>query len=305
MNSKFIFKSVLLFFFVSFFGSMSAQNRSKAYEQYVNDHKKLAIYHMGKYKIPASIKLAQGLLETNAGRSRLAVQGNNHFGIKCHGDWTGETIYADDDAKNECFRKYPTVEASYEDHSAFLLKYNRYAFLFNLELTDYKEWARGLQKAGYATSKSYANSLIKLVDDYELYLYDNKNYVERQGKENIPVVPAVIYDIYKTPGGLLYVEAKANDNFTAIASSLGFKVKDLVKYNDVPDLNYPLNKGDVVYLEKKKKKAELPHFSHIVVPGESMHSISQYYSIRLKDLYKMNKIKGDYIPEDGDVIKLR
>lgn len=305
---KLRFRFALLIFSLLLSGSISAQQRSKVYEEYIKTYKDLAIFHAKKDKVPASIKLAQGLLETGGGRSRLATQANNHFGIKCHG-WGGDFILADDDAKGECFRKYATVEDSFEDHSAFLLRYSRYAFLFKLELTDYKGWARGLQDAGYATSKSYANSLIKLIDDYQLYRYDDKNYVpETPKKEKKPdEKPKEIreYEIYKTSSGLLYVEAKADDSFSAIASSLKFKVKDLVKYNEVPNMNYPLNKGDVVYLGKKKKKAELPYYTHIVVSGESMHSISQQYGIQLKQLYKMNKKDGDYVPEDGDILKLR
>lgn len=307
MNFK--IKSIGPIFFLLFSVSMYAQQQNKVYAEYIEAYKELAIYHKNKYKIPASIKLAQGLLETGGGKSRLATQANNHFGIKCHG-WDGEFILADDDAKNECFRKYATADDSYEDHSAFLLRYSRYASLFRLEPTDYKGWAGGLQEAGYATNKSYANTLIKLIEDYQLYQYDDVDYVVadvRKEEKKPDEKPQEIreYDIYKTSGGLLYVEVKANDSFTAIASSLGFKVKNLVKYNDVPNLHYPLNKGDVVYLETKKKKAELPYYHHIVRPGESMHSISQRYGIQLSRLYKINKKDGYYIPEDGDVLKLR
>lgn len=303
-------KSVLLILSILFSVSASAQHRSKLYEKYIENHKDLAISHMKKYKIPASITLAQGLLESGAGMSRLATKANNHFGIKCHKDWTGDSMPFTDDAPNECFRKYKTVEESYTDHSLFLTRRGRYSSLFDLEITDYKGWAKGLQLAGYATDKGYANKLIKLIEDYELYLYDDKKYASSDNKKTEERKPdkkdrEFTYPIYKTPSGLLYIEAKGNDNFSAIAAELGFKVKDLIKYNEVPNVNYPLLKGDIVYLEKKKKKADIPFYYHIVIPGESMHSISQFYGIRLKNLYKMNKKDGNYVPEEGDQLKLR
>ncbi|MCL1943091.1 MAG: glucosaminidase domain-containing protein [Candidatus Azobacteroides sp.] len=314
----------LLFIFLWLSTQAFSQHQSKACETYIENHKYLAIFHMLKYKIPASITLAQGLLETSAGMSKLATKGNNYFGIKCHKDWKGDSMSFTDDAPNECFRKYNTVEDSYYDHSIFLTKRGRYAFLFNLEITDYKGWAKGLQEAGYATDKGYANKLIKFIEDYDLYQYDDKNYLasnsetekenkkeKKKEKENKPTVVkkpgrTFSYNIFKTPSGLLYVEAKAGDSYETVADALGFKDKDLVKYNDAPkNIYFPLNKGDVVYLEKKKKKAEIPCYYHIVVPGESMYSIAQLYGIRLKNLYKMNKKNGDYIPEDGDQLKVR
>lgn len=296
-------------FLLCFSFHVDAQKRSKIYDSYVDLYKELAIKHMAKHQIPASIKLAQGLLESGAGTSDLAKKANNHFGIKCHKTWTGKTVRYSDDAPNECFRSYDKVDDSYEDHSLFLKQNGRYAKLFDLKITDYKGWAKGLQAAGYATDKAYANKLIALIENYELYEYDVHNAAklkqekktETKKKDEI----TINRPIYKTSSGLLYVEVKDGETFSSIADELGFKGKDLLKYNDVPTEDFPLNKNDVVYLEKKKKKADSPFYYHIVIPGESMHSISQLYGIRMDKLYKMNKKKSNYIPMDGDRLKLR
>lgn len=296
----------LITLFVWSVASLPAANQRKlsSYEKYIKQYSDLAIQHQKKYRIPASITLAQGLLESGAGLSNLAKRSNNHFGIKCHSDWGGKRVYHDDDLKGECFRKYKRVEDSYDDHSKFLAERSRYARLFKLNIKDYKGWARGLQKCGYATDRAYANKLIKVIEDYELYRFDTGKGIKK--KTSTPQKSTAFrmkYEIYKTHG-LLYVYAKDNDSFDQIARSLGFKVKDLKKYNEVPE-DFPLQKGDIVYLEKKKKKADKPHYDHVVQIGESMHSIAQQYGIQIKSLYKMNKKKKDYVPEEGDVLKLR
>jgi LysM repeat protein len=295
-----------------------AQKKSAVTEKYIKQYSALAVAHQKKYGIPASITLAQGILESGSGQSRLTVSSNNHFGIKCHSSWTGEKTYADDDRKHECFRKYKNAADSYDDHSLFLTNGDRYAFLFKLKPTDYRRWAKGLQEAGYATDKAYANSLIKIIEDYELYHYDlgvSAAEPEEKGKEekytvistaasqkeNISIVKRTVY---KSQGGLLYVQAMANDNIENIAASTGIKAQDLQKFNEVPD-DFPVQEGDIIYLVKKKKKAEKPHYDHQVQIGESMHSIAQKYGIQIKSLYKLNKKNDDYIPTEGDVLKLR
>ena len=292
-----------LLLFITVFADAGAQRKISSYEKYIKTYSDLAIQHQKKYKIPASITLAQGVLESGAGQSDLAQRSNNHFGIKCHSDWRGGRVYHDDDLRGECFRKYKRVEDSYDDHSRFLAERSRYAPLFELNIKDYKGWAKGLQKCGYATDRAYANKLIKVIEDYELYRYDsaksNKTVSSKTGQSS--QLPR--YTIYKT-NGLLYVYAKGNDSFEQIAGSLGFKVKDIKKYNEVPE-DFPLQKNDIVYLEKKKKKADKPNYDHVVQIGESMHSISQKYGIQIKSLYKINKKDKDYIPEEGDVLKLR
>ena len=292
-----------LLFFITTFAEAATQRKVPSYEKYIKTYSDLAVQHQKKYKIPASITLAQGLLESGAGQSDLARRSNNHFGIKCHSDWRGGRVYHDDDLRGECFRKYKRVEDSYEDHSKFLLR-SRYERLFDLKITDYKGWARGLQKCGYATDRAYANKLIKVIEDYERYRYDTgKGHKISQKEREKQKYPKLRYTIYRT-FGLLYVYAKENDSFDRIAQSLDFKVKDLKKFNEVPE-DFPLQKGDIVYLEKKKKKADKPYYDHVVQIGESMHSISQKYGIQIKSLYKINKKDKDYIPEEGDVLKLR
>ena len=292
-----------LLFFIATLAEAATQRKIPSYEKYIKTYSALAIEQQKKYKIPASITLAQGLLESGAGQSDLARRSNNHFGIKCHSDWRGGRVYHDDDLRGECFRKYKRVEDSYEDHSKFL-KRSRYDRLFQLKITDYKGWARGLQKCDYATDRAYANKLIKVIEDYELYRYDTGKVHKstRQEKKKLKY-PTVKYTIYRTYG-LLYVYAKENDSFDQIAQNLDFPVKDLKKFNEVPE-DFPLQKGDIVYIEKKKKKADKPNYDHVVQVGESMHSIAQKYGIQIKSLYKMNKKDKDYVPEEGDVLKLR
>ena len=308
---KVFLRLFFIFSFLSgFYQSLPAQRKLQVYLDYIDRYSDIAVKHRDKYKIPASITLAQGILESGAGTSDLAKESNNHFGIKCHPDWTGERVYWKDDTPKDCFRKYKTVEDSYEDHANFLLQRPRYAVLFTYDIRNYTDWAKGLQTCGYATDKGYANKLIGIIENYELYEYDTKAHLkknhseEKKEKEKEKEKPPVLLrDIYRTYN-LLYVIAKENDSFDQIADDTGFKVKNLIKYNEVPE-DFPLRKGDVVYLEKKKKKADKPHSEHVVQIGESMHSISQQYGIRLKNFYKMNKKKQDYVPTEGDVLKLR
>lgn len=282
------------------------KKRNKAYDDYIEKYKDLAISHMKKYKIPASVTLSQGLLESGAGRSSLALRSNNHFGIKCHREWKGPSVTAADDTPNDCFRKYSKVEDSYDDHSRFLAEKSRYSSLFVLQITDYKGWARGLQQAGYATDKAYANKLIKLIEDYELYKYDQKGGEKIVVKEEIIIETPVVttrHIPYKTHG-LIYVIAQSGDTYESIAQEFDFKVKDLYKYNEVPE-GFPLQPGDLVYFQKKKKKADKPYFEHVVQVGESMYSISQLYGMNVENLYKMNKQDFEYVPVEGDILKLR
>ena len=299
---------VLLFTFGCTFQVLS-QKRYKVYEDYIDRFSPIAISHMDKHRIPASITLAQGLLESGAGQSELTKRSNNHFGIKCHRNWTGGRVYAKDDSPNDCFRKYNKAEESFEDHSQFLVQGTRYSFLFRLSPTDFKGWAEGLQKSGYATDRAYANKLIKLIEDYELYRFDKKNYRRTNSKTESIIVKEDItvqnwkHQPYKTHG-LLYVLAIEGDTYESIANEFNFKVKDLLKYNEVPK-GFPLNTGDIVYFEAKKSRANKPYFEHIVQIGESMHSISQKYGMKVKNLYKMNKQNYEYVPEEGNVLRLR
>jgi len=285
---------------------VSGQHSNSVYENYIRQYSTIAVEEEKVYHLPASITLAQALLESAAGRSFLAKYANNHFGIKCSSDWAGDRINKDADAPNECFRKYNNVIDSYKDHSLFLTTHSRYASLFMHEPSDYRNWAVGLQTCKYATDVGYANKLIKLIETYELYLY-HASGEEVDGTETVSAKTNTNYstrrEIFKTHG-LIYVIARENDSFKQIADDLGFKAKKLIKYNEVPK-DFPLQKGDIVYLEKKKKTANEAYTTHQVKVGESMHSISQRYGMYMKELYKLNKKDKDYVPEEGDILKLR
>ena len=302
------FSVVLSFFFVA--TELSAQQRVKTYEDYIDRYGDLAINHMERYKIPASITLAQGILESGAGLSDLARRSNNHFGIKCHRGWNGPSVYAADDTPNDCFRRYDQVEDSYQDHSEFLVHGGRYRTLFDLSITDYKGWARGLQKLGYATDRAYANKLIKLIEDYELYRFDDKKYRrgvsrgERQSQRTRETAQVTWTHQPYITHGLVYVIAVSGDSFASIAREFGFSEKDLLKYNEVPE-DFPLSEGDIVYFQKKKSRADKPYEYHTVQVGESMYSISQKYGISLRNLYRLSKKSYEYVPEEGDRLKLR
>ncbi|MGM9759408.1 MAG: glucosaminidase domain-containing protein [Parabacteroides sp.] len=298
---------LLCFTLVTVPAGAESHRKLTSYQKYIQQYSLLAVKQQQQYKIPASITLAQGLLESGAGMSDLARRSNNHFGIKCH-DWKGASVSHDDDERGECFRKYDKVEDSYIDHSKFLTERPRYAPLFKLNIKDYKGWAKGLQKCGYATDRAYANKLIKVIEDYSLYRFDSAKLKKTKKTQPVkpekqPLLVSVSYQVYRT-NGLIYVYAKENDSFEQIAASLGFKVSQLKKYNEVPE-DFPLQAGDIVYLQKKKSKADKPKYDHVVGIGESLHSISQKYGIQIKSLYKLNHLSKDYVPEEGDVLLLR
>ena len=278
--------------------AIQAQPRNKQYESYIKKYRELAVEEMKKYHIPASITLAQGLLESGAGQSELARKSNNHFGIKCGGDWRGKTVSHDDDARGECFRAYKHPKDSYEDHSRFLVGRPRYASLFKLKITDYKGWARGLKKAGYATNPSYADQLIGIIELYELYKYDEKNYLKWIKKNPNPHQTYIAND-------LLYIVVRAGDSWKSISQEFDISQKKLRKYNDLYK-GYALQVGDILYLEQKNKRADEDHIVHVLRAGESMYSIAQKYGIRLKNLYKLNKMhEDDPTPEVGTILRLR
>jgi LysM repeat protein len=288
-----------------------SRNISTPFQEYINTYSALAVKKQKEFGIPASITLAQGLLESGGGQSVLAKNANNHFGIKCH-DWKGATILHDDNKKKECFRKYTHAEESYNDHSRFLKERPRYAELFKLNVKDYKGWAKGLQKCGYATDKTYADKLIRLIEEYELYRFDSPASHEKAPAAKPAPAPkkkespktATLIRFIQTMYGIPCVYAENNDTFTKIAAETNTKVKNLISFNEMPG-DIPLQKGDIVYLDKKKKKAAKPYYDHVVTTGESMHSISQKYGIQLKSLYKLNKKKENYTPMAGDVLRLR
>ena len=271
MKQKLHIGAIVVALFFAFTQWCRANDASalSSYHRYIHKYKDLAIEQQHKYKIPASITLAQGLLESGAGMSDLAKRSNNHFGIKCH-DWKGKRVYHNDDLRGD--------------------------------IRDYRGWAKGLQKCGYATDKKYANKLIKVIEEYELYEYDSAKRKKAPTKDNTSA-PTIRYTIYRS-NGLLYVHARRGDSLEEIARNTGISIHKLSKFNEIPK-DFPLQTNDIVYLEKKKKRANKPHFDYVVRIGDSMHSISQQFGIQMKSLYKLNKKDKDYIPEEGDVLKLR
>ncbi len=312
LNRK--YRTILPFFVILTFlfvpAGINGQQRVNTYETYIDRYASLAVEHMERYRIPASITLAQGILESGAGMSDLARRSNNHFGIKCHRGWNGPSVYAADDTPNDCFRSYTNVEESYRDHSEFLASGVRYRALFDLFLNDYKGWARGLQQSGYATDRAYANKLIKLIEDYALYRYDDPKYrkgvsrQERDQRRRVEASQAIWEHQPYITHGLVYVVAVGGDSYAGIAREFGFDLEQLLQFNEVP-ADFPLSEGDIVYFQKKKARADKPYQFHTIQVGESMYSISQKYGIRLRNLYRINKKSYEYIPEEGDILKLR
>ena len=290
----------LILTFVCLLGilSLQAQTRNKQYEEYIKQYRDIAVQEMKKYHIPASITLAQGLLESGAGQSTLARKSNNHFGIKCGSDWNGKSVRHDDDERNECFRAYKHPKQSYEDHSKFLVSRPRYASLFKLDITDYKGWARGLKKAGYATNPRYAEQLIGIIELYDLDKYDKKGGLKWMKENPNPHQPYIA-------NGLVYIVVRQGDTWKSISKEFDISRKKLRKYNDLYK-GYELKVGDILYLEKKNRRADKEHIVHVLRAGESMYSISQKYGIRLKRLYKLNKMSEDEpTPEVGTILRLR
>lgn len=315
---KFIAFLFILFFSSALFGQTDQ-------EIYIEKYKATAVKKMKEHGIPASITLAQGILESGSGKSSLAVKANNHFGIKCHRGWAGKTYIMDDDKKNECFRKYKSADQSFEDHSQFLTTRDRYAFLFEYKITDYKKWAHGLKKAGYATNPKYAQLLIKVIEDNKLDRFDHiDNYKDLLDEEpriaasdskskypefldettddfhpvSISASDRVIYET----NGIQYVLALRQDSWKVIADEFGFYTKQILDFNSA-NKNTVLKPGDRVYIEKKNKRAKVLY--HIVQHGETVQSISQKYAVRTKTIKRKNKIKRneDLIP--GQRLKLR
>ena len=279
---------------------------NQTYQQYIDQYKDIAISQMQRYHIPASITLAQGLLESGAGQSDLARRSNNHFGIKCNG-WSGKRTYHDDDERGECFRAYDSVYDSYEDHSQFLTGRQRYQSLFKLKSTDYKGWARGLKATGYATHPQYADRLISIIQLYKLYQYDTAkdydHFIDSHAKTPSGGNPQHIIKSYNKN---YYIIAKKGDSFKSIADEMGISYRKLASYNE-RDKRDVLEEGEVIWLKKKQKKApkEYKNRPYIVRRGDSMYSIAQKYGIRLKSLYKKNRLSPDYQIRVGDQLKLR
>ncbi len=267
-------------------------------DEYIKTYYKVAQEKMMEHGIPASITLAQGILESDCGNSSLARKANNHFGIKCH-DWTGPSVRYNDDRRNECFRKYKSAAESFEDHSTFLTGRGRYEFLFDLKSTDYKGWARGLKKAGYATDPRYADRLIKIIEEEELYKYDRKISPEPEQHAAPGEVRETFYN-----NNTRYVVAKEGETLASLAQEFGMRAWELPQYNDLPK-GSTLDEGEVVYVRPKRGKASKEFKFHKVEAGETMHAIAQKYGIKLSSLYWKNRMEKGTQPNVGQVLFLR
>lgn len=295
-------------------------------EQYIAKYKDAAITNMKDKKVPASITLAQGILESGNGNSDLAVKANNHFGIKCHTGWTGGTFYKDDDAPNECFRKYKSVLDSYEDHANFLITRDRYKGLFELDITDYKGWAKGLKAAGYATNPKYPDLLISLIERYQLNQYDNPNAAIAQN--TTPSTPSTNNNNSNTSttkpatnnnatslnnqgtglvamnNGLRMMTVKAGQTKVGIALDFALTPAKIEKYNEL-GTGDELYVGQVIYLDPKRNSAENGKDYHTVKSGETYYSVAQLYGMNTLALMKKNNAWYGSVLKEGDRLYLR
>jgi len=294
---------------------------SQGRSTYIEEWKDVAMQNMLDYKIPASITLAQGILESGNGKSELAKRANNHFGIKCH-NWDGPRVYHDDDARGECFRKYRNAQSSYDDHSEFLASQPRYRSLFDLKVNDYKGWAKGLKKAGYATNPKYPKLLITIIEEEGLARYDEMvvkgkfNGVSRpndhgDGVENQVIeeedgerVIQLTREVLVHPNQINFVKTKEGETLEDIALEFNLGPWQLRKYNDL-DGNPTFEEGQELFLQPKRRKAK--EESHVVQAGESLRSISQRYGVKMRRIRKMNNQKKNpsWEPKEGDTLVLR
>ena len=318
--------------------SVSAQrDPGTPQERYISRYAPIAVNEMYRTGVPASITLAQGIIESRSGQSILAVDGNNHFGIKCHNSWRGKTMLADDDRKDECFRVYDSAEESFRDHSDFLRYRDRYKFLFDFKTTDYKSWAYGLKQAGYATDPAYASKLIQCVEDYGLTRYDRMTVdeavsesggyaealIEKDEVGEIPDSPLKIeageiftgaageeyrFSLSRTlysRNGVPFIYAVEGETYASIAKSNHLFLREILRFNDVPS-GGELHAGDVVYLEPKKSKTVRGLDKYIVGDEEeTFHSICQRFAVSEKAIRKLNGLPAGYQPREGDEIILR
>jgi LysM repeat protein len=308
--------------------SLFAQNTTEVIA-YINTYKEMAMEEMQRTGIPASIILAQGIHETEAGTSELVRKSNNHFGIKCKDTWTGAVVYHDDDARGECFRSYTSPLDSYKDHSDFLRNSPRYQFLFKLDPLNYEAWAHGLKKAGYATNYRYSLILIKLIQDYSLQQYTliamgklspgdevqagldkSRNAIPAEisvqssgQKPAITLAPAIRY-----PEGLFSINntrviyARSGNSLLAIADQYNVSLSRLVDFNDLKEEEV-LVTDQLIFLQRKRKQGAVEY--HLVQQGESVYAICQQEGIRMESLLELNLLAKGEEPETGEKIFLQ
>ena len=302
-------KFLVIFLFINLLAN--SQTRNKAYLAYIEQYHQIAEKQQKEHGIPASIILSQGILESGAGLSDFCKESNNHFGIKCN-DWTGDRVFHDDDKKGECFRKYSQVLDSYEDHALFLKNRPRYSFLFELDPSDYEGWAHGLRKAGYATDPTYAFKLISIIEIYDLHRFDisdnssgnNTKSDKNLNHESMGTIKAFSKHVVVKVNGVKFVTSNPGDTYAGIADEFRITEERIRNYNEV-NSTVELTKGSRVFIAKKKKKAPKNCETHAVQPGESMHSISQDYGMKIENIYKLNKIPFTSGVRLGQVLKLR
>jgi len=296
--------------------------KKEVVSNYINTYKDIAVAEMKRTGVPAAITLAQGIHESGAGNSKLVLESNNHFGIKCKSNWTGESVKHDDDAKAECFRKYPASEQSYKDHSNFLKNGQRYASLFELDPTDYKGWAIGLKKAGYATNPKYPEVLIKLIEDYNLQdftflalkneLAIEEAIVKNEQSATNETIPAKI-SVQKEndinyPSGQFKINdtkvvfVKKGTSFLSIAKQYDVDLSKIFEFNEISRSEITEN-DQLIYLQRKRKTGN--NDFHIVQPGENLFSIAQQEAIRLESLRELNWLNEEDKPAVGERLNLK
>ena len=296
--------------------SYSAGASHTSTEDYIDQWKITAVEQMNEFAIPASITLAQGILESASGNSELARNANNHFGIKCHKNWDGSQFFMDDDMRNECFRSYASAAQSYDDHSLFLTSRSRYDKLFTYKVTDYKSWAKGLKSAGYATNPKYAHLLIDLIEKYNLDQYDRMpNLPRNKNEDELSVLPdegvatteltkhlqeiqstkneisVNTHDVLRNKWDIRYIRVKQGDTYYRIANEFKLGLWQLYKYNDLGKRDV-LHEGEVIYLDPKRRKARRGYNVFLCMRETTLRDISQEEGLKLKKLMKLN-----YIPD--------
>ena len=307
-------KGIIILILVLFtFSGVYAQpsERFVSRKDYIEMWKDEAISQMVKYGIPASVTLAQGILESADGNSELAKYANNHFGIKCHG-WDGPGVFKDDDKKDECFRKYTNALESFEDHSKFLAHRSRYAELFTLKVTDYEGWAKGLKKAGYATNPKYASMLVSIIELNELHKYDkmeavlasNEPVYKLENPQNKLVLPKIELSkhVVQYHSRAKYVTVKKGDTYYKIAKEFEMSLWQLYKYNDCEE-STKLKIGERIYLQPKRNKVNSKFYT--VKSGETLRSIGQQEGVKLKKLNRINGLTIDSQVKAGQKIRLK
>lgn len=311
LKIEFMIRKTALLFGLFLLSLVGFSQRVYTRQEYIEMFRELAVAEMQRTGVPASITLAQGCLESGNGNSELSRKSNNHFGIKCKNTWNGKRVYHDDDERGECFRKYNSVKESFIDHSNFLSASPRYSALFTLDITDYKGWAHGLKRAGYATNPRYAEELIRIVEENQLYMYDQVTDPAHLGRFNhsVPESNHPLINPYQTRkivlrNDLKTIVVRAGDTMESLAREFDLKPWQMYQYNDYSYGRQPVE-NEILYLEQKTRKAARGRETHTLEEGETMHYVSQLYGVKLKPLLKRNRLGKDESPAAGTVIYLR